>query len=782
MRDNIGRVKFVVLLLFFAMTAATFASPPKLPRVAPHEGGMDAGRLRVIDEIVREAIKRERMPGAVVLVAHRGKVVYFQAFGHKQLVPEKVPMTRATVFDMASLTKPVATATSIMKLLETKKIELRDPVAKYIPGFAANGKQEITIYQLLTHQGGLIPDNSIKDYKDGPTKAFERINALKLYAPIGSRFVYTDVGFIVLAKIVEEVTGQNVHEFSQQQVFGPLGMSETGYLPAEALRARAATTQERDKRWMKGEVHDPRAYLLGGIAGHAGLFSTAEDLAVYAQMMIEGGQYHDVRILESATVERMTKGYEVPGSLRGLGWDVRSGYSSNRGDFLSKKAFGHGGFTGTAMWIDPQLELSVIFLSNRVHPNGKGSVNTLAGRIGTIAAVAISEKPAAVDATKPTTSTGEVLTGIDVLQKSKFAVLRGRRVGLITNHTGVNREGVGNVEILHNAPEVKLVALFSPEHGFAGKLDVRTIGDSKDETTGLKIHSLYGKTRTPSDESLEGIDTLVFDIQDIGARFYTFVSTMGNAMQAAAKKKIRFVVLDRPNPIGGVDVAGPVLDAGSESFVGFHRIPVRHGMTVGELATMFNAELKLGLDLHVVRVAGWRRSDLYDATGLAWINPSPNMRNLTQALLYPGIGLLETTNLSVGRGTDTPFEIIGAPWLDGRKLARAVNALGLPGLRCVPIAFTPESSKFKDESCGGVNFVITDRAEFQSVRTGLEVARQLRRLFPEDWSTKSYNRLLSNRRTFEAVVGGKSVDEVEVVYGPELEGFLKRRAGFLVYE
>ncbi|MAG93832.1 MAG: hypothetical protein CMJ48_08805 [Planctomycetaceae bacterium] len=764
------------------MTAATFASPPKLPRVAPHEGGMDAGRLRVIDEIVREAIKRERMPGAVVLVAHRGKVVYFQAFGHKQLVPEKVPMTRATVFDMASLTKPVATATSIMKLLETKKIELRDPVAKYIPGFAANGKQEITIYQLLTHQGGLIPDNSIKDYKDGPTKAFERINALKLYAPIGSRFVYTDVGFIVLAKIVEEVTGQNVHEFSQQQVFGPLGMSETGYLPAEALRARAATTQERDKRWMKGEVHDPRAYLLGGIAGHAGLFSTAEDLAVYAQMMIEGGQYHDVRILESATVERMTKGYEVPGSLRGLGWDVRSGYSSNRGDFLSKKAFGHGGFTGTAMWIDPQLELSVIFLSNRVHPNGKGSVNTLAGRIGTIAAVAISEKPAAVDATKPTTSTGEVLTGIDVLQKSKFAVLRGRRVGLITNHTGVNREGVGNVEILHNAPEVKLVALFSPEHGFAGKLDVRTIGDSKDETTGLKIHSLYGKTRTPSDESLEGIDTLVFDIQDIGARFYTFVSTMGNAMQAAAKKKIRFVVLDRPNPIGGVDVAGPVLDAGSESFVGFHRIPVRHGMTVGELATMFNAELKLGLDLHVVRVAGWRRSDLYDATGLAWINPSPNMRNLTQALLYPGIGLLETTNLSVGRGTDTPFEIIGAPWLDGRKLARAVNALGLPGLRCVPIAFTPESSKFKDESCGGVNFVITDRAEFQSVRTGLEVARQLRRLFPEDWSTKSYNRLLSNRRTFEAVVGGKSVDEVEVVYGPELEGFLKRRAGFLVYE
>ncbi|MCH7990442.1 MAG: DUF1343 domain-containing protein, partial [Planctomycetes bacterium] len=582
----------------------------------------------------------------------------------------------------------------------------------------------------------------------------------------------------------KRVSGLDVHRFSQKHFFKPLGMTETGYLPGKPLRDRAATTQQRDGQWMKGVVHDPRAFRLGGIAGHAGLFSTAEDLAVYAQMMLNGGIYHNVRVFEESTVKLMTKAYAVPRGLRGLGWDSRSGFSSNRGDFFSSRAFGHGGFTGTTLWIDPELDLFVIFLSNRVHPDGKGSINTLAGRIGTIAAAAIDNTVITIPETSESIRAPErrVLTGIDVLQQNGFRSLKGRRLGLITNHTGVNRNGVRTAEIFQKHPDVNLVVLFSPEHGIAGTLDVPGIANSSDSATQLKIYSLYGKTRTPTKESLKGLDTLVFDIQDVGTRFYTYISTMGNAMRAAAENQLRFVVLDRPNPINGIDVAGPVLETGSESFVGFHQLPVRHGMTAGELARMFNAELKLNLDLHVVRLQGWKRRDFYDATGLSWINPSPNMRNLNEALLYPGIGLLEATNLSVGRGTDTPFEVVGAPWIDGVMLAQKLNGSKISGLRFVPIRFTPESSKFQGKQCGGVHLIITDRSKLQPLRLGFEFARQLRSLYPQKWETSNYNRLLSNRKTFDAVLLGKEVDEIEIVYRPELRTFLKRRSAFLLYD
>ena len=376
----------------------------------------------------------------------------------------------------------------------------------------------------------------------------------------------------------------------------------------------------------------------------------------------------------------------------------------------------------------------------------------------------------------------DVLTGIDVLQREGFRQLKDYNVGLITNQTGINREGVSTVKLLHEARSVNLVALFSPEHGFAGRLDVAKIADSADPDTGLRIFSLYGKTRTPTAESLRGVDTLVFDIQDIGTRFYTFVSTMGNAMRAAAEHDIRFVVLDRPNPIGGLELQGPVLDAGSESFVGFHRIPVRHGMTTGELARMFNAELELGLDLTVIRVEGWRREDFFDATGLLWVNPSPNMRSLTQALLYPGIGLLETTNLSVGRGTDTPFEVLGAPWIDGSVLARELNAARLPGVRFVPIRFTPDASRFKEQACGGINILVTERAAFHPLRTGLTLAVVLHRLYPDDWKTESFNRLLASQETRDAVLVGSEPAEVCAQYQSEVEEFKTRRRRFLLYD
>lgn len=376
----------------------------------------------------------------------------------------------------------------------------------------------------------------------------------------------------------------------------------------------------------------------------------------------------------------------------------------------------------------------------------------------------------------------DVLTGIDVLQRDGFRELANQRVGLITNHTGLNRDGISTVNLLHQADNVELAALFSPEHGFAGQLDVSRIGDSTDPLTGLRVFSLYGATRRPTEEMLEQIDTVVFDIQDIGARFYTYVSTMGEAMHAAAKYGKRFVVLDRPNPINGIDIAGPMLDPGRESFVGFHHLPVRHGMTIGELALMFQREQNIELDLHVIRCEGWRRHQFWDATGLVWVNPSPNMRCLNQALLYPGIGMIETTNISVGRGTDTPFEVIGAPWIQPRQLAAALNRRKIAGVTFVPIRFTPDSSKYKDQQCGGINIVITNRSNFEPLTVGFEVSAALQRLYPGEWTGKDALRLLGNQQTLDVILAGKSVDDIRQSAEQGVADFVVRRRQFLVYE
>jgi uncharacterized protein YbbC (DUF1343 family)/CubicO group peptidase (beta-lactamase class C family) len=769
-------VLFIVLGLCGGVVPG-WTAPPGLPRATPQSVGMDAAKLREIDDEVARALAEKKMPGCVVAIGRHGRLVLLKAYGRRQVEPKPARMTTDTLFDMASVTKSVATATSVMLLAEQGKIDLDAPVAKYLPEFGQNGKQAITVRQLLTHQGGLVADNHLRDYAGGPEEAWRRIFALKPVAAPGTQVIYSDVGFIVLGRLVERVSGRNLNQFTRESIFKPLGMCHTGYLPDKSLGSRAAPTERRERRWMRGEVHDPRAYLLGGVAGHAGLFSTAEDLAVYARMMLGGGEYDGVRVLRTETVERMTAPCLVPGGFRGLGWVCHGDYASNRGRTFSPRAFGHGGFTGTSLWIDPGLDLFVIFLSNRVHPDGKGLINPLAGRIGTIAADAIARPgplPAAAE-------THPVLTGIDVLRRDRFKSLAGRRVGLITNQTGIARDGASTVRLLHEAPGVDLRALFSPEHGLEGKLDVAEIADAKDSGTKLPVYSLFGKTRQPTAESLAGLDTLVFDIQDIGCRFYTYVSTMGLAMQAAAEHGLRFVVLDRPNPIDGIDVEGPMLDEGRESFVAFHRLPVRHGMTVGELARLFREELTLKLDLQVIRMEGWRRGDYFHATGLPWVNPSPNMRSLDEALLYPGVGLLEFTNLSVGRGTPTPFELVGAPWLDGPRLAETLGKRRLRGVRFTPVAFVPEGSKFAGRVCGGVQIAITDRAAVRPVRTGLTIAQALAEQYPKVWDSTPCDRLLVNRCVLKQVLSGAPIEEIERREQPTLDDFLRRRARFLLY-
>lgn len=768
-------MRSVVVAIVGLLFGANDAAAGQLPEISAAAAGMSASRLEAIADVVQEGLNQSKMPGCVVTVGRRSGIVFQRAFGMRQVQPDKEEMTVDTVFDLASLTKPIATATSAMILVQQGKLDLDAPVVRYLPEFGSHGKDQITVRHLLTHQGGLLPDNALSDYEGGRESAFQKIDELDLRAAPGERFIYSDVSFIVLARVVEAVSGLPISEFSREHIFLPLGMQETGYLPPQELRSRAAPTEQREGRWMQGEVHDPRAWALGGVAGHAGLFSTASDLAIYATMMLNRGRLGQTRILDAEIFEQMTRGEPVSSGRRGLGWDVRTGYSSNRGDLFSSRAFGHGGFTGTAIWMDPELDLYVIFLSNRVHPDGEGLVNPLAGRIGTLAAAAIL-----ADVDYPDTPT--VLNGIDVARADNFRDLNGRHVGLITNHTGLARDGVSTVQLLHEAKAVDLVALFSPEHGLQGQLDVSKIGDTRDSATGLKVFSLYGESRTPTAESLQGIDALVFDIQDIGTRFYTYVSTMGHAMKAAEELNIRFVVLDRVNPIGGAVYDGPVLDQGLESFVGFHTLPVRHGMTIGELAQMFRTERFPDLDLVVVPVQNWSRSQLLDQTGLTWTNPSPNMRSLTQALLYPGIGLIETTNVSVGRGTDTPFEIIGAPWIDAQTLAADLNAAGLPGVRFVPVRFTPDSSRFANEQCGGVNLIVTSRAVFEPVSTGLQVACSLRKLYPDDWDTSSLNRLLADDAVCEAIRSGRSLAELRPMWKLELDEFRDRRRQFLLYK
>ena len=767
--SNRRGVAFLMLVaLSYPVTGS--AAPPKLPQASPADAGMDAATLAKIDGLVESSLAAGNMPGCVVEVGRHGKVVFLKAYGKRQLEPAPLPMTTDTVFDLASVTKPTATATSIAWLVEHGRLSYDDPVAKFLPDFAAKGKEKVTIRQLLLHQGGLVPDNPESDFFDGPEMAWKRIFNLSLQYEPGTKFSYSDMGFIVLGKIVETVSGQDLNHFTREHFYEPLGMTETGYLPGEELRRRAAPTEKRKDHWMQGEVHDPRAFHLGGVAGHAGNFSTATDLAVFAQMLLGRGEYAGVRVLAPSSVRAMTEPWEGPGGWRSLGWDVHSSYSGNRGKSFSTRAFGHGGFTGTGFWVDPELDMFVIFLSNRVHPNGHGNVNSLIGRVGTIAGEAITEKPVR-----------RVLTGIDVLQSEDFAPLRGRRVGLITNQTGVNRQGERTIDLLHRAEGVHLVAIFSPEHGARGELDRPGIADDRDGPTGLPVYSLYGKTLRPTDAVLRDIDTLVIDIQDVGVRFYTYTTTMGYAMEEAARHGIRFVVLDRPNPIGGEAVQGPMLDAGRESFIAYDRRPVRHGMTLGELAELYRDERKMNIDLAVVRMEGWRRSDLFDATGLKWTNPSPNLRNLNEELLYPGIGLLETTNVSVGRGTPTPFEVLAAPWIDAPGLQKALSAASLPGVELSVTSFTPTTSKFAGRECHGLKITITDRAVLQPIRIGLEIARQLALLHPKDWNAAAYKGLLGNQSVLDAVRSGKTVQEIEAIYRPDLDQFIKQRAKYLLY-
>jgi uncharacterized protein YbbC (DUF1343 family) len=373
-----------------------------------------------------------------------------------------------------------------------------------------------------------------------------------------------------------------------------------------------------------------------------------------------------------------------------------------------------------------------------------------------------------------------VLNGIDVLREQNFQPLDGKHVGLITNHTGLAADGTSTIDLLARSNVCKLVVLFSPEHGIRGLADSR-VESSRDPATQVPIVSLYGKTKRPTPEMLHGIDALVFDIQDIGARFYTYITTMAYCLEAAARAHIPFYVLDRPNPVGGVQVEGPMLDADKTSFVGYMPLPVRHGMTVGEIARYFNRENGIGADLHIVEMQGWQRTFYYWDTGQLWVNPSPNIRNMIEAILYPGVCLLEQTNVSVGRGTERPFEVVGAPWIEPRRFAAGLREAALGGIEFVPLFFTPEESTHRGEKCGGVNILITDREKVHSVLLGLTLVSVLHRLYPDQFEMNEVMRLLGSDRVMNVLKSGGTPAEALEADREETEKFLARRRQVLIY-
>jgi uncharacterized protein YbbC (DUF1343 family)/CubicO group peptidase (beta-lactamase class C family) len=781
-------VALVAITLRFASAQETFAGSP------------------AIDAAINKAVQDGLIPGAVMIGGKDGKILHRKAYGQRALVPAREAMTVDTIFDAASLTKVIATTSCIMKLFEEGKIRIADPVTAYLPEFQG-GKSDITIRDLMTHFSGLRPDLDLTPAWSGYETGIHRALIDKPTNPPGVRFVYSDINFELLGEIVRRLSGKPLDQYAHEKIFAPLGMTESTFNPPASLRARIAPTEldPDTKLAFRGVVHDPTARYMGGVAGHAGLFTTATDLSKFAEMMLGMGKRGGVRIFSPLTVRKFTSPETPPDQpvLRGLGWDIDSSFSSNRGELYPIGSYGHTGFTGTSVWIDPSTHSYVILMANSVHPARGKSLTAFRSKVATIFAASLGVDGIGVDAPgvsvvgynetlvgagarRAIAPNHTVLTGIDVLEQDSFAEFKGKRVGLITNHTGIDRAGKRNIDAML-AAGVKLTTLYSPEHGLEGKLDQPNVSDSRDARTGLPVWSLHNTLNNSNQfrltaEMLRDVDVLAFDIQDAGSRFYTYSCTMLYAEEEAAKAHVPFYVLDRPNPVTGVHVEGPLLDDQLHSFVGCYAMPIRHGLTLGELATMANGEKNLHADLHVVRMKGWSRGDWFDSTGLPWIDPSPNMRSLNAETLYFGVGMIEyARDYSVGRGTDSPFEQVGADWIHGVELAQYLNGRSIPGVRVYATRFEPTSSNFKGKSVEGVRFVVTNRELFSSVRLGLEIAGALEKLYPGKIDFETCRLLIGNRKTIDALKKGEDPRAIEQSFEEGVAGFIDRRKAYLLY-
>ncbi|MEO6816392.1 MAG: serine hydrolase, partial [Edaphobacter sp.] len=874
----------LALFAFYANPTRAQARAPHLHRSFPvdEKNSAEVPNFTAINNLMNDAVAAKKLPGAVVLIGHDNKLVFEQAYGHRSLEPTVEPMTEDTIFDMASLSKCLSTAVAVMQLYEEHKLNFDDPVAKYLPAFAANGKQNVTIRELLTHYSGLPPDVNLKDTPWGlaaPDKAegIRRALASPLVTTPGTHFEYSDINFITLGALVEKLSGEPLDVYAQQHIFTPLKMTHTHYLPGDKVcgfvpryshsvgpdgvvltRSGGFATQcapdQWDYSWMpliapttyddegtastnpdfghmlRGTVNDPTTRRMGGVAGHAGVFSTTADIALFAQALLDKLLHNTGPFpLKQSTLKLMTEpqqpssaettatiftpdGKTTKGvATRGFGWDINSPFSRPRGGVFPIGSFGHTGFTGTSLWMDPTSDTYVILLSNAVHPRGNPPISVLRGEIATAAGEALHLNENASSVNTPESS-APTLTGIDILESTHFAALAEAaerhnhhlRLGLLTNQTGLDSEGRRTVDILaieapKFVPGVKLTTLFSPEHGIFGKQDTTKISSETDPDTHLPVISLYGpkdSDKRPKPEDLAKLDAVVIDLQDAGVRFYTYESVVGYFIEAAAQAHIEVILLDRPNPIGGEKVQGPVSDAGLESYTDYMPLPVRHGLTLGELARYINGErhlptaspdvqVPINAHLTVVLMQNWTRSEYFDQTRLPWTNPSPNLRSIIAATLYPGVALLETTNVSVGRGTPTPFEHFGAPYIDAPQLAAYLNARKIPGVTFASTSFfvdeTSNHYPYHGQTIPGIHITLTDRNALDAPELGIELLSALHRLYPRQFNLAKAERLVASVNTMLALDNNEDPRAIAASWTSDLAAFQKRRTLYLLY-
>jgi len=907
-RRTVGAAIFlfpIALGLSFRSEAQESASPSVAPST------QQAAEFAPVSALITKAIAAHQLPGAVLIVGHNGHIAFEHAYGNRALEPAVEPMTEDTLFDIASLTKVIVTSTAVLQLYEQGKLGLDTPVAHYLPKFAENGKEKITVRELMTHYSGLPPDVPLDDAwglaAPDNAEGIRRAMSAAPYAPPGLTFKYSDINFITLAALVEKLTGQPLDVYAEQHIFEPLGMNSTTFHPFAktcgpairtgdavsagpkpigrigvvclpgtwspyALDPRTAPTSHDDQgtaatnpdfdRILLGTVNDPTARRMAGVAGHAGVFSTAHDMSLFAQALLDkllhnAGPFplkqstlqlaislnEPSSALNTATI--FTPDGEVIKGIasHGLGWDLNTAYSRARGAIFPittrehPGSFGHTGFTGTSLWIDPTSDSYVLLLANSVHPRIGPSIAHLRGEVATAAAEALGlspESPAATPQDPPRSalsSPGQppTLTGIDVLEATHFAALKQLaakngghlRLGLLTNQTGLDSAGRRTVDILaHADPQIELTTLFSPEHGLFGKQDTVHESAEQDSATHLRVIALYGPKpadRHPKPADLHKLDAVVIDLQDAGVRFYTYETVTGYFLEACAKEQIPLIILDRPNPIGGVALQGPTSDAGLESYTDFMPIPLRHGLTLGELARYFNSNaselpqappmldagaVDIGTPTHaerppatrpglhatliVIPMQNWKRSETFASTGLTFTPPSPNLRSPAAELLYPGIGMVEQTNVSVGRGTATPFEHLGAPWINAQQLADYLNARTIPGIKITPttltIAETADHYPNHGQTIPGIRFQVTDSANFNSPEFGVELLSALHHLYPTQFLLKRAHTLVANAATLSAVERGEDPRAIAAAWNSSLSAFEQARKPYLLYQ
>jgi len=914
-----------LLLLCLCLPLAGAAQKPAHHQ-APTQGPatVTASNFTAVSTLIDQGIAEHRLPGAVLLVGHSGRVVFEHAYGDRKLAGEPglngrpspaERMTENTIFDMASLSKCLSTATAIMQLYEEGKLNFEQPVEQILPAFNPDHDPErarVTVRMLLTHTSGEPADVNLKDpwglAKPDKAEGIQRALTTPLQSAPEAVFRYSDINFILLGDIVETLSGEPLDVYAQEHIFKPLGMIETRYLPIDkacgphriigaaiawapsprghmhyacpvsdwstSLLPRIAPTTHDDESksdpranphfdmLTRGTVHDPTTRRMGGVAGHAGVFSTAHDISLFAQAFIDrlAGRPSNFP-LQQSTLQLMTTP-EQPGhyagqlvlattaeqsaivngekgaapllaprypaihgqDLRGFGWDIDTAFSKPRGMIFPIGSFGHTGFTGTSLWMDPGSDTYIVLLANAIHPRGNVPISNLRGEVATAVAQALQLYPTAETSGGQSTSAQTelpTLTGIDVLQSDHFAELttlsaqhnNSLHLGILTNQSGLDEHGRRTIDILATdlpkiIPGSKLTTIFSPEHGIFGKQDITSFGPETDPTTGLVVTSLYGphdSDKRPSHEQLADLDAVVIDLQDAGVRTYTYEAVTGYFLEAAARElhdfhhTLNIVVLDRPNPINGNAVQGPVSDPGHENYTDYGQIPVRHGMTLGELARFYNATRHIDAPLTVVAMQRWARSEFYDQTGLPWVNPSPNLHSLAATILLPALTLLEATNATVGRGTPTPFELIGAglppkdkttgaqppAWFHAADVIAALNARHIPGVTFAPTTTPVDDDPihpYHGQTIEAVRITVTDRNALDSPELGVEMLSALHKLYPEQFHLERAANLLANAATLDAITRGDDPRAIAATWQPALTDYKTAREPYLLYK